>query len=67
MVATAVKTTEKDNTALKNQMFIIKVKINNDGTAAINYRTSCDSDTKEVYYQGKDGSQKNLRKSFKKQ
>lgn len=54
MVATAVKTTEKDNTASKNQMFIVKVKINNDGTAAINYRTSCDSDTKEVYYQGKD-------------
>lgn len=55
MVATVVKTTEKDNTASKNQMFIIKVKINNDGTAAINYRTSCDNDTKEVYYQGKDG------------
>jgi hypothetical protein len=49
MVATAVKTTEKDNKASKNQMYIVKVKINNDGTAAINYRTSCDSDTKEVF------------------
>lgn len=64
MVATAVKTTEKDNTASKNQMFIVKVKINNDGTAAINYRTSCDSDTKEVYYQGKDGVTEEFKNIF---
>lgn len=64
MVATAVKTTEKDNTASKNQMFIVKVKINNDGTAAINYRTSCDSDTKEVYYQGKDGVTEEFKSIF---
>lgn len=64
MVATAVKTTEKDNTASKNQMFIIKVKINNDGTAAINYRTSCDNDTKEVYYQGKDSVTEEFKKIF---
>lgn len=64
MVATAVKTTEKDNTASKNQMFVVKVKINNDGTAAINYRTSCDSDTKEVYYQGKDGVTEEFKNIF---
>ena len=45
-------------------MFIIKVKINNDGTAAINYRTSCDNDTKEVYYQGKDGVTEEFKKIF---
>lgn len=64
MVATAIKTTEKDNTASKNQMFIVKVKINNDGTASINYRTSCDSDTKEVFYQGKDSVTEEFKSIF---
>ena len=63
-VATAIKTTEKDSTNKSNQMFINKVKINNDGTASINFRTSCDNDTKEVYFQGKDGVTEEFKKIF---
>lgn len=50
---TAVKE-KKDATTNSKQMFINKVNINNDNTASIFYRTTCDSNAQEVYYQGKE-------------
>lgn len=52
--ATAEKT-KKDKTNKTESMFIERVKINNDKTATINYRTTCDASAQEVFYQGKDG------------
>ncbi len=52
---TKTNTKEKqDSTAKVEGMFIQKVKLNNDNTASIFYRTSTDKEAKEVYYTGKD-------------
>lgn len=51
------KTNTKEKTESTNKvegMFIVKVKLNNDNTASIFYRTSTDKEAKEVYYTGKD-------------
>lgn len=53
MTKTALKE-KKESTTAANQMFINKVKINNDKTAEIYYRTTCDSNAKEVFYKGKE-------------
>lgn len=45
-------------------MFINKVKINNDKTAAIYYRTTCDSNAQEVFYQGKEEVTEEFLKAF---
>lgn len=63
MTATAAKE-KKENTTNKNLMFINKVKLNNDGTAAIYYRTSCDNNAQEVFYQGKEGVTEEFLKTF---
>ena len=52
-VQTAEKT-KKENITKTEQMFINRVKLNSDGTATINYRTTCDSSAQEVFYQGKE-------------
>lgn len=65
MAKTAVKEKE-ENTTSSNQMFINRVKINNDNTAAINYRTTCDSNAKEVLYQGKEEVTEDFKKAFQK-
>lgn len=65
MAKTAVKEKE-ENTTIGNQMFINKVKINNDNTATINYRTTCDSNAKEVFYQGKEEVTEEFKKAFQK-
>lgn len=62
MTKTATKE-KKENTTNKNLMFINKVKINNDNTAAIYYRTTCDSNAQEVFYQGKDEVTEEFKKS----
>ena len=36
-----------------DMIFINRIKVENNGTAAINYRTSNDKSAKEVYYKGK--------------
>lgn len=63
MTKTAAKEKESKTTNGK-QMFINKVKINNDDTAAIYYRTTCDSNAQEVYYQGKDGVTEDFKQKF---
>lgn len=63
---TAVKE-KKDATTNSKQMFINKVKINNDNTASIYYRTTCDSNAQEVYYQGKKKLLKILNQRFRQQ
>lgn len=60
--ATAAK--EKNTTKSQNLMFINKVKLNNDGTAAIYYRTSCDSNSKEVFFQGKEEVTEEFKTTF---
>lgn len=54
MTTATVTKTKDENTTAKEEMFIVKVKINNDNTATIFYRTSTDKDAKEVTYTGKD-------------
>lgn len=54
-MSTATATKEKSNkTTNTKQMFINKIKINNDNTASIEYRTTCDSNAQEVIYSGKE-------------
>lgn len=60
---TATKT-QKDKSANAEQMFINKVKLKNDGTAAIYYRTTCDSNAQEVYFQGKDEVTEDFKRAF---
>lgn len=60
---TAVKE-KKDATTNSKQMFINKVKINNDNTASIYYRTTCDSNAQEVYYQGKEEVTEDFKAAF---
>ena len=65
MTKTAAATKEKkDATANSKQMFINKVKINNDNTASIYYRTTCDSNAQEVYYQGKEEVTEDFKSAF---
>lgn len=55
MTKTAAKEKETKNEGLKkNELYINRLKINNDGLAEIFYRTSTDSAAQEVYYKGKD-------------
>lgn len=60
---TAVKE-KKDATTNSKEMFINKVKINNDNTASIYYRTTCDSNAQEVYYQGKEEVTEDFKAAF---
>lgn len=60
---TAVKE-KKDATTNSKQMFINKVKINNDNTASIYYRTTCDSNAQAVYYQGKEEVTEDFKSAF---
>lgn len=62
MTKTAAKTTEEQTPKATGEMFIIKVKLDNDDTASIFYRTSTDKDAKEVHYTGK----KQVTEEFKK-
>jgi len=64
MTNTAAKEKENNTTNAKNEMFIVKVKLNNDNTAAIFYRTSTDKDAKEVYYTGKDQVTEDFKTTF---
>lgn len=61
------KTNTKEKTESTNKvegMFIVKVKLNNDNTASIFYRTSTDKEAKEVYYTGKDQVTEEFKKAF---
>lgn len=65
MTKTAAATKEKkDSTTNSKQMFINKIKINNDNTASIYYRTTCDSNAQEVYYQGKEEVTEDFKSAF---
>lgn len=62
---TKTNTKEKSESTNKVEgMFIIKVKLNNDNTASIFYRTSTDKEAKEVYYTGKDQVTEEFKKAF---
>lgn len=62
---TAVKEKEtKEPTQSKDMIFINNIKINNDGTARIYYRTSNDNSAKEVYYNGKEPITEEFGKAF---
>lgn len=61
------KTNIKEKSESTNKvegMFIQKVKLNNDNTASIFYRTSTDKEAKEVYYTGKDQVTEEFKKAF---
>lgn len=60
---TATKT-QKDKSANTEQMFINKVKLKNDGTAEIYYRTTNDNNTREVYFKGKDEVTEDFKRAF---
>lgn len=63
MTQTAAK--EKENkTQSKNLMFIQRIKINNDNTATIFYKTSNDLSAQEVSYTGKDQITEEFSKAF---
>lgn len=65
MAKTSAKEKEKkEATTSSKQMFINKVKINNDNTASIYYKTTCDSNAQEVYYTGKDEVTEDFKKAF---
>ena len=64
MTTQTVTKEKKDKSANKKQMFINKVKLNNDGTAAIYYRTTCDHNAQEVYFQGKDEVTEDFKRAF---
>lgn len=65
MTKTAVK--EKESTTQsKNLMFIQKVKVNNDNTATIVYKTSNDLSAQEVNFTGKDQITEDFAKAFQK-
>lgn len=62
-----VQTKEKETkepTQTKDLIFINNIKINNDGTARIYYRTSNDISAKEVYYNGKEPITEEFAKAF---
>lgn len=62
---TKTNTKEKSESTNKVEgMFIVKVKLNNDNTASIFYRTSTDKEAKEVYYTGKDQVTEEFKKAF---
>ena len=63
MAQTAAK--EKESTTQsKNLMFIQKVKVNNDNTATIFYKTSNDLSAQEVSFTGKDQITEEFSKAF---
>nr|DAJ74761.1 MAG TPA: hypothetical protein [Caudoviricetes sp.] len=58
-------TKEKENTTQsKNLMFIQKVKVNNDNTATIQFKTSNDLSAQEINFTGKDQITEEFAKSF---
>lgn len=62
---TKTNTKEKAESTNKVEgMFIVKVKLNNDNTASIFYRTSTDKEAKEVYYTGKDQVTEAFKEAF---
>ena len=62
---TKTNTKEKSESTNKVEgMFIVKVKLNNDNTAAVFYRTSTDNEAKEVYYTGKDQVTEEFKTAF---
>lgn len=63
MAKTAVKEKE-ENTTISNQMFINRVKINNDNTATILYKTSNDLSAQEVSFTGKDQITEEFSRAF---
>lgn len=61
------KTNTKEKAESTNKVegtFIVKVKLNNDNTASIFYRTSTDKEAKEVYYTGKDQVTEAFKEAF---
>ena len=60
---TATKT-QKDKSANTEQMFINKVKLKNDDTAEICYRTTNDNNAQEVHFQGKDEVTEDFKRAF---
>lgn len=62
---TAEKTSKNEGTN-KKSMFIVKIKLNNDNTATIFYRTTCDSNAQEVYYTGKEPVTEEFQEIFQK-
>lgn len=54
MAKTKTKTSEENTPKATGEMFIENVKLNNDNTCTIFYKTSTDKEAKEVYYSGKD-------------
>lgn len=64
-MTTKTATKEKQHpTTNSKQMFINKVKINNDNTASIYYKTTCDSNAQEVYYTGKEEVTEEFKNAF---
>ena len=59
-----LKKEKQDKNLSSNQIFIQRVKINNDNTATIHYRTTCDSNAQEVCYQGKEEVTEDFRSTF---
>lgn len=64
MTTQTVTKTQKDKSANAEQMFINKVKLKNDGTAEIYYRTTNDNNAQEVYFQGKDEVTDDFKRAF---
>lgn len=64
MTKAALKEKEENTSNSKNQMFINKVKINNDNTAVISFRTSNDLSAQEVTFIGKEQVTEDFAKTF---
>ncbi len=64
MTKTALKEKEENTTNTKNLMFIQKVKVNNDNTATISFKTSNDLAAQEVTFTGKDEITEDFAKTF---
>lgn len=64
MTTSAATKEKKSSTTNSKQMFINSVKINNDNTSTIYYRTTCDSNAQEVYYTGKEEVTEEFKKAF---
>lgn len=57
---------KEENTVKSGEIFINRIKINNDNTASIYYRTATDDSAKEVYYSGKDQITEKFSTTFQK-
>lgn len=64
MTNIALKEKEENTTNTQNQMFINKIKINNDNTAIISFKTSNDLSAQEVIFTGKDPITESFAKTF---